>query len=142
MLSIDVSPWTEARELVEALPTTILAIDDDQDLLVVLAHRLQAQGFEVLTSRDARNGMRLAAERRPHLILLDLQLPDADGLEVCSRLADDEATSAIPIIVISGAEQPDIVRRCRAAGSQYFLRKPYDPNALLTLIRSALAEAA
>lgn len=140
-MTIDVSPGLSLAEVEQVPPPAILVIDDDDDLLTALAHRLQAQGFEVITSRQAAAGVRMARQRRPSLILLDLQLPDADGLSVCQELSDGEDTSSIPIIVISGSEQTDIIRRCRAAGCQYFLRKPYDPNALLILIRTALEEA-
>ncbi len=54
---------------------------------------------------------------------------------------DNEATCDIPVIVVSGMESPDVIRRSRAAGCYYYLRKPYDPNALLTLIQQAIDEA-
>lgn len=142
MLTVDSSPRTESAGALDVPPQNILVIDDDNDLLTVLSHRLQSQGFNVITCREAARGKQLATQRRPHLILLDLHLPDGDGLQLCEQLSDGQATSDIPIIVISGDEQVDIIRRCRAAGCHYFLRKPYDPNALLTLIRNALAEAA
>jgi CheY-like chemotaxis protein len=72
------------------------------------------------------------------LILLDLRLPDLDGFTLCRELVDAPETCDIPVIILSGMERPDIIRRCRAAGSQYFVRKPYDPNALLVLIHEAL----
>jgi CheY-like chemotaxis protein len=75
------------------------------------------------------------------LILLDLRLPDADGFSVCQELADSSETCAIPVIILSGMERPDIIRRSRAAGCQYFVRKPYDPNALLILVQHAIGEA-
>jgi CheY-like chemotaxis protein len=80
----------------------------------------------------------LAQNERPDLVILDLRLPDIDGLEVCERLADSPDTCGIPIIILSGMERPDIVRRSRAAGCTFFVRKPYDPNALLALIQHSL----
>jgi CheY-like chemotaxis protein len=67
-----------------------------------------------------------------------LGLPDIDGFELCQQLVDDEATSEIPVIIVSGNDSPDIVRRARAAGCHFFVRKPFDPNALLALIRQAI----
>jgi CheY-like chemotaxis protein len=64
-----------------------------------------------------------------------------EGFSIGEELADDPSTSGVPVIVLSGMERPDIIRRARAAGCQYFIRKPYDPNALLVLIRSAIEEA-
>jgi len=119
---------------------TILAIDDDDTLTEVLAFRLERQGFATLTAHSGREGFITACEKRPTLIVLDLCLPDVHGLEICRQLADDPATCMIPVLILSGVETPDILRQCRAAGCSYFLRKPYDPNALLTLIRQAIRE--
>jgi len=119
---------------------TVLIIDDDEALADVLSRRLQQQGFDTLTAGSGNSGLAKARANRPALIVLDLRLPDIDGFEICERLADSSDTCAIPVIILSGMEQPDILRRCRAAGCQYFLRKPYDPNALLILIRQAIQE--
>jgi CheY-like chemotaxis protein len=120
---------------------TILVVDDDDSLTEVLSFRLERQGFSTLTAHSGQEGLVTAREKRPTLIVLDLRLPDVDGLEICQQLADDPATCMIPVLILSGMETPDILRECRAAGCSYFLRKPYDPNALLTLIRQAIRES-
>jgi two-component system, OmpR family, alkaline phosphatase synthesis response regulator PhoP len=89
-------------------------------------------------AHEGRSGLSLARQRRPDLVLLDLGLPDVHGLEVCEQLVDSPETCGIPIIIVSGLDEPDVVRSARSAGCEYFLRKPYDPNALLTLIQHAL----
>ncbi len=121
---------------------TILIIDDDDAMTDVLALRLQKQGFETITVATGERGLRRARSQQPAVIVLDLRLPDADGFDVCQQLADSPETCAIPVIILSGMEEPDILRRCRAAGCQFFLRKPYDPNVLLTLIRQSIDDAA
>ena len=128
-------------ERVEQRPT-ILIVDDDDALAEVLALRLQKQGFETVTVSTGAQGLQRARIQRPALIVLDLRLPDADGFEICQELADSPDTCVIPVIILSGLEQPDILRRCRAAGCQFFVRKPYDPNVLLMLIRQSLHDAA
>jgi two-component system cell cycle response regulator len=120
---------------------TILIIDDDKSQVAALAHRLESQGYQTLVAHEGLHGFGLAQSERPDLVLLDLCLPDVDGLQVCERLADSPETCGIPIIILSGVERPDIVRRSRAAGCTYFVRKPYDPNALLTLIQHSLTES-
>jgi CheY-like chemotaxis protein len=120
---------------------TILIVDDDEAMSDVLSHRLRQQGFDATTADSGEAGLALARSERPSLIVLDLRLPDIDGFSICEDLADDPATCAIPVIILSGMERPDILRRCRAAGCHYFIRKPYDPNALLILIRQAIREA-
>lgn len=128
-------------ERVEQGPT-ILIVDDDDALAEVLALRLQKQGFETVTVSTGGEALQRVRTQRPALIVLDLRLPDADGFDICQQLADSPDTCAIPVIILSGLEQPDILRRCRAAGCQFFVRKPYDPNVLLMLIRQSLHDAA
>lgn len=120
---------------------TVLIIDDDEVLSEVLSRRLQQQGFNALTADSGQCGLARARADQPSLILLDLRLPDADGLTICQQLADDLETCSIPVIILTGMERPDILRRCRAAGCLYYLRKPYDPNALLILIRQAIVDS-
>ncbi len=124
---------TDARQ-------TILIIDDDEAMADALARRLRQQGFEAVTADSGAAGLALARSHRPALIVLDLRLPDADGFRVCQQLVDSPETCEIPVIILSGMERPDIIRRSRAAGCSYFVRKPYDPNALLVLIRQAIRE--
>ena len=119
---------------------TVLIIDDDHTLAEVLSHGLKQQGFRAVAAHSGAAGLRKAKAEPPSAIILDLGLPDADGLTICTQLADTPETCAAPIIVLSGTDQPDIVRRCRAAGSHYFLRKPHDPSALLVLIQQAIGE--
>lgn len=124
-----------------ARPQTILIIDDDDAMVDVLSQRLSRQGYEIVVAASGDEGLAVARDRRPNLVLLDLRLPDADGFSICQQLADDSGTCTIPVIILSGMERPDIIRRSRAAGCQYYVRKPYDPNALLILVQHALGEA-
>jgi CheY-like chemotaxis protein len=126
----------------EELPRrSILIVEDDESLAEVLSIRLGQQGFATTTADCGKLALELAHSGHPNLILLDLRLPDMDGLTICQHLVDDPETAEIPVIIVSGMEKPDIVRQSRAAGCQYFVRKPYDPNALLVLIEQALNEA-
>ena len=120
---------------------SILVVDDDEALADVLSRRLTQQGFATKTADSGTEGLALARSDHPDLILLDLRLPDKDGFAICEELADSTETCNIPIIILSGMERPDIIRRSRSAGCYYFVRKPYDPNALLVLIRQAIEEA-
>jgi len=120
---------------------TVLIIDDDDTLLDVLSHRLKQQGFQTVAAYSGNAGLERAKVQPPSAIVLDLVLPDADGLSICAQLADAPETCATPIIILSGKEQPGLVRSCRAAGCRYFLHKPYDPSALLVLIRQAISDS-
>lgn len=116
----------------------ILIVDDDPPAVDLLVRCLRRQGFETLAANSGAAGLILARSQRPSLILLDLRLPDTDGLTVCQKLVDSPETCGIPVIILSGTEHPEILRRCRAAGCHFYVRKPCDPNALLVLIHHAI----
>ncbi len=134
----DVCPQLDPAPAAPDRRKSILIVDDDQEQVAALAWRLQRLGFSTLVAHDGRAGLRLARECHPDVVLLDLHLPDADGLAICSELADAPETAHVPIIIVSGSDQPDVVRSARAAGGEYFIGKPYDPNVLLMLIQHAL----
>jgi DNA-binding response OmpR family regulator len=134
-------PKTRPAPVVARQRHTVLIIDDDDSLSEVLSHRLKKQGFHTVAAYSGESGLAKAKAQPPSAIILDLGLPDVDGLTVCEQLADAPETCGVPILILSGSEESGVVRRCRAAGSHYFLRKPYDPNALLVLIRQAIGEA-
>jgi len=116
----------------------ILVIDDDREQTETLAYALRRQGFDVFTAHSFQEGLAAVELHRPQLLIMDIRLPDGDGLSLCERLADNSSTCEIPVIILSGMEGPNIVRRARSAGCHFFLRKPYDPNALLLLAESAI----
>jgi len=134
----DVLAQLEPAQLGADRRNSILIVDDDQVQVEVLSHRLQRQGFSTFEAYEGRSGLEKARSHRPDLVLLDLRLPDLDGFTVCEQLVDSPDTCDIPIIIVSGSDRPDVVRSSRAAGCEFFVRKPYDPNVLLTLIEHAL----
>jgi CheY-like chemotaxis protein len=122
------------------LPRNILVVDDDKTQTEVLAFRFRKLGYEVRVAHSGEDALKFVEQRRPDLILLDVQMPGIDGLEVCQQLSDDCDTCDIPVIILSGTERQDIIRRSRNVGCRYFVCKPYDPNALLVLAESALSD--
>lgn len=119
-------------------PTRVLVVDDDVDQLAILTYRLEKLGFDISTALSGEKAIELSQAMKPDLVLLDLCLPDASGFDICEQLVDSEATSHVPVIILSALDSNDVVRQARAAGSAYYLRKPYDPNVLLALIQNAL----
>ncbi|MDG2384408.1 MAG: response regulator [Pirellulaceae bacterium] len=118
----------------------ILIVDDDRDQAFVLATALTRLGFQAAVAHDLAVATQKIQDRLPELIILDIRLPDGNGLEFCAKLGDDPKTFATPVVILSGMESPDIVRRARTAGCRYFLRKPYDPNSLLLIVENVLAD--
>ena len=121
-----------------ARPRSVLIIEDDESQSAVLARRLEEQGYEMLVARSGQEGLVLARRLQPALILLDIKLPDMEGFDVCAQLNDCASTCAIPVIMVSGHEEPNVIRRARSVGCAYYIRKPYDPSVLLLLVQDAL----
>lgn len=123
------------------LPKRILVVDDEADQVEALSYRLRKLGYDAATASSGEQALESATSVVPDLILLDLGLPDLNGFDVCQQLGDNATTCGVPVIILSGMETDDVVRRARSAGCAYYLRKPYDPNVLLTLIQNTLESA-
>jgi CheY-like chemotaxis protein len=134
-------PQPAPEPIVADPPRRILVVDDDQDQLEALAYRLQRLGYDPSSASSGQQAIEAATSDVPDLVLLDVCLPDVNGFDVCEQLGDAPATCGIPVIILSGLESDDIVRQARSAGCAYYLRKPYDPNVLLTLIQNAIDSA-
>lgn len=119
----------------------ILITEDDVCQMEILEYRFNQQGFQVLKAQTGQQAMELAAEHLPDAILMDVDLPDMNGMDLCQNLTDAEATADIPIVILSGSTDQDIVRQARSAGSSFFLHKPFDPTALLLLVNQAIDDS-
>lgn len=119
----------------------VLVIEDDAEIAELVCDQLREEGYATAWSDVGEAGLSMAKRLVPQIVLLDVSLPDADGLAICSELADDSATCLIPVIVLSGLERTDLVKRARGAGARYFVRKPYDLGALLVLVEHAIRES-
>jgi len=119
--------------------TTILVIEDEQPLLRFLRVTLSTQDYRIIEASTGEQGLRHAATSQPDLILLDLGLPDMDGIEVTKRLRE---SSAVPIIVVSarGKEQDKVV--ALDCGADDYLTKPFGVSELLARVRVALRHQA
>jgi PAS domain S-box-containing protein len=116
-------------------PATVLYIEDNPvNALVMKAMAERIPGVELQVGEDGASGLRLAAERRPALILTDIQMPGLDGFEVLRRLRADPALRAIPVVAISADAMPQTVNRSRQAGFDDYLTKPVEMAALQACI--------
>lgn len=120
------------------LKRTILVVDDEPDLLELLEVNLKAAGYAVLTAGDGAEALRKARDRLPDLIVLDLMLPEIDGVEVCKSLRRNAATSAIPILMLTArAAEIDRVLGLELGANDY-VTKPFSTRELIARIRSAV----
>ena len=118
--------------------TEILIIEDDRDIVEAVEYNLKKEGFSVSKANDGINGLRLAENKLPSLILLDLMLPGIDGLEICRRLKKNEKTTRIPIIMLTAkGEEVDKVVGLEMGADDYIV-KPFGLKELVARIHAVL----
>ena len=119
----------------------ILIIDDDVMLLDLLQLHLSGRGISVEVAESAAVALRSIIDSPPDLILLDLGLPDLDGMEVLQAIKGDGATRHLPVIVITGTDTESRFLQARALGADAFLNKPVQRDDLINEIFSRLARS-
>ena len=119
----------------------ILIVDDEPDALEVLGFKLKEAGYLPLFAKDGARAITVARDERPALIVLDLMLPEVDGLEVCKILRRDPGTAAIPILMLTArAAEMDRVLGLELGADDY-VTKPFSPRELVLRIKKLLVRA-
>ncbi len=116
----------------------VLVIDDSQSIHALVRARLAHEAVELAGATNGLTGLRAALESPPDLILLDVDLPDIDGFEVCRRLKSSSATVNVPIIFLTGASSTDEKIKGLELGAVDYVTKPFDPAELRARVRSSL----
>jgi DNA-binding response OmpR family regulator len=116
----------------------VLAADDDEDILELVAFRLERSGYTVLRARDGEEALRVALEAKPDLAVLDVMMPKLDGFELTRKLRAEEATSRMPIILLTARAQDADVQAGFDAGADDYLRKPFSPQELRARVQAIL----
>ena len=106
--------------------TKILYVEDNEDNIYMLSTRLQRDGFEVSIARTGSEGVAMAREELPDLVIMDLVLPEMDGFEASRQLRAGDDTRHIPIIALSASVLPEHQHRAIDAGCDDFQTKPVD----------------
>lgn len=115
----------------------VLIVDDDADIRQLVGHHLTQAGFDVLSAETGKEGLELAFEELPSLIVLDLMLPDLDGNEVCRKVRE-QSSRYIPILMLSArGEEIDRVLGFELGADDY-VTKPFSPRELVLRVRSLL----
>jgi DNA-binding response OmpR family regulator len=117
---------------------TLLIVDDDQDLRGAIAEQLQAENFHTVEAATAGDGVRMAREQKPDLILLDVDLPDFDGREACKRMKQDGVTAPIIMLTAANADEDEV--QGLDSGANDYVTKPYRFAVLLARIRNQLRD--
>ena len=121
-----------------AAPAKILLVDDEPDILEILEFNLRKEGFEVATAADGEAGLRLAREWRPDLIVLDIMMPEMDGVEVCRQLRADESFNNTVITFLTAREEDYSQIAALDTGGDDYITKPIRPRVLISRVKALL----
>lgn len=116
----------------------ILVVDDEPEVVQLVGRRLQREGYAVITAVSGRDGFAKARTEIPHLILLDVIMPDGDGFSILKELKTDETTREIPVIMVTARSETDALLEGQRYGASDYFIKPVDWRQLLHYIKRYL----
>ena len=112
----------------------ILIVEDNEKNMKLVRDVLQHKGYETIEAMTGLDGVRLALERKPDIILMDIQLPDIDGITALGRIRTDPTTDRIPVIAVSASVMPDEQQRIVASGFDAYITKPINVKSFLDTV--------
>jgi adenylate cyclase len=118
----------------------VLVVDDDRVNRMLLTRRLEQEGHHVITADNGETALALLRENPPDVVLLDIVMPELDGVSVLERMKGDSALQHVPVIMISAVDDTESVVRCIEMGAEDYLPKPFDPVLLRARINAGLAK--
>jgi len=114
----------------------ILVVEDDRDISELITYNLEREGYEIACLYDGSQVVDFVHKRKPELIILDLMLPEVDGIEICRTLKSDSATKQIPIVMLTAkSEEADVVVGLQMGADDY-IPKPFSPKVLVARIKA------
>ena len=122
-------------EITDKIRASILVVDDDKDIVQTIKGNLELDGYEVLQPADFGDLTGSIKESHPSVVLMDVFLNSADGLELLREIRGDSELAGIPVVMTSGMDVSD---QCKDAGASAFVLKPYDPEELASVLREQL----
>lgn len=137
-LTLHPLPRTLNRIMGASTGKKILVVEDEQDIAQLVQHYLQKDGFRSVTAMNGIEALKKIKEEKPDLIVLDLMLPEMDGLEVCKRVRSTPDTAMLPIIMLTAkAEESDTIVGLELGADDY-VTKPFSPKALVARVKALL----
>ena len=116
----------------------ILIVDDEPHIIMMVRSRLIANGFAIITADNGVMGFETAKQEQPDLIILDVLMPEMNGIETLIKLKATEETKNIPVIMFTAKGQSEDVEKAQAAGAVDYIVKPFSPPVLLEKVNKAL----
>jgi two-component system cell cycle response regulator DivK len=120
--------------------STILIVEDNEKNMKLVRDILRHRGHETLEAVTGEEGVRLARERRPDLVLMDIQLPDIDGIAALGKIRGDTALDRVPVLAISASVMPDEQQKIVASGFDAFITKPINLKAFQETVERFLVQ--
>ena len=117
----------------------ILILEDDAVLSEMLRYLLETKGFQVKTAASGQDALALASEFKPRVLLLDIMLPDGNGLDFLEKLRLDAAQAALRVFVMSTVKSKSMRERAESLGALVYVAKPFEPHAFVAQIEKAAA---
>ncbi|MFH1406968.1 MAG: response regulator [Candidatus Omnitrophota bacterium] len=114
---------------------TVLIVDDEKDVATVLKARLASLGYNAICAYDGEEGLKLAKEKKPDAIFLDIMMPKVDGISVVLKLKADHDTRAIPVVMLSGIKQAEEKAVTKSLGVAHYITKPYDKDEIIAVLK-------
>jgi DNA-binding response OmpR family regulator len=128
----------DVNEAPENSVPKILVVDDDHEILKLIAMLLRRIGAEAWTFPDGQSALQRLNQTVPDLIILDLMLPDVDGLQILQQVRAQEQFMDVPVLILSAKADPDTIRRGLDLGADGYITKPYIANTLIDKVRLML----
>ena len=123
---------------IPASKSTIMVVDDNPDIVTIVKTLLEGKGFKVQSAYSGQEVFNLLAKKKPTLIILDIIMPQMDGMEVLVRLRRNQETRSVPVILLTGKVNDEAVCRGYDFGADYYVKKPFDTFNLLAGINLLL----
>ena len=119
----------------------VLVVDDENDILLIIKSALHEEGYDVTTANNGYDGLALAEDASPDLIILDIMMPEMDGFEVLQQLKENEKTAQIPVVILTGMSSKDKIREALNKGIDYYIVKPFEYQDLVSKVKIAIDDA-
>ena len=119
-------------------PICILVVDDEPYMIRLLQHHVERAGYRMVKATNGREALERVRDSSPQLVLMDVMMPEMNGLTVLARLRADPATQKLPVIIMTANAQRFTREEAEAAGVSAFLTKPFSPTQLMSEIRRQL----
>jgi CheY-like chemotaxis protein len=113
------------------MSVTVLVVDDNEDNLRIVTQMLQSRGWTVRLARDGKSALAAVEAERPDVILLDIMMPEMDGMQVLDRLRANPRSASVPVILVTAKGQDDDLLAGYKGGADYYITKPFTARRLL-----------